>query len=398
MKKAICIIVYSPICQDARVLRQIAYLAPHYRLTVIAFGAPHPSWEAIPDLTWRPLARDRGVFSREHLPHALTTLAGLLGIADQLPALLEWTLRSSSLYAQSVSLITAARPDAVLANDHDTLPAACAAADALGCRLVFDAHEHAPSLFDDNFIKQRRHVPLVKHILTRCASRADAVLTVAPAIAERYRTEFGLDPQVVLNAPEYREIPDHAVQSEHINLVHHGVPLRDRRLDRMIDAVAAADARFHLHFMLTWENRYLAELKAHAAKIAPNRVTFHPPVPPEQVVARITEYDLGIHLLNPSKYNNIIALPNKFFDFIGAGLPALVGPSPSMEAIVREHGCGWVSPSFTPADTAVLLNRLTVEEIRAARARTREAARVLNAGHELVKVVALFARLLDSGI
>jgi hypothetical protein len=38
-RPTICIISFSPIARDARVLRQIDYLAPHYDLAVLGHGA-----------------------------------------------------------------------------------------------------------------------------------------------------------------------------------------------------------------------------------------------------------------------------------------------------------------------------------------------------------------------
>src|SRR5690606_23835189 len=54
MRQRICIIGYSPIHRDARILRQIEYLSPDYDLTVIAHGEPVA---AFPDVTWRFVPR-----------------------------------------------------------------------------------------------------------------------------------------------------------------------------------------------------------------------------------------------------------------------------------------------------------------------------------------------------
>ena len=48
-RKRVCIISYSPIARDARVLRQIKYLGAHFDLTVIGYGA-RPS--RFPDIEW----------------------------------------------------------------------------------------------------------------------------------------------------------------------------------------------------------------------------------------------------------------------------------------------------------------------------------------------------------
>ena len=50
MRKRICILSFSHIIRDGRVLRQIEFLAPHYDLSVIGFGqSPRP------DIEWLPI-------------------------------------------------------------------------------------------------------------------------------------------------------------------------------------------------------------------------------------------------------------------------------------------------------------------------------------------------------
>lgn len=51
-KKSICIISFSPIYRDARVLRQIKYLSPFFDLNIIGYGHSHPSWLNMPNVKW----------------------------------------------------------------------------------------------------------------------------------------------------------------------------------------------------------------------------------------------------------------------------------------------------------------------------------------------------------
>ncbi len=84
----------------------------------------------------------------------------------------------------------------------------------------------------------------------RYAPTVDASTTVAPAIAEKYRQEFGLDPAVVLNCPEKMDLQPRPVDPGCIRLIHHGMAQRGRRLEIMIEAMALADPRYRLHLML----------------------------------------------------------------------------------------------------------------------------------------------------
>ena len=174
-------------------------------------------------------------------------------------------------------------------------------------------------------------------MLRKYRGQLDGSMTVAPAIAERYRAELGFFPIIVLNAPKLVPVEPHNVGADNIRLVYHGGASPDRRLERMIETLAKAERRFTLHFIMVDEaSPYVQSLKKLAQNLEPGRIEFHPPVPPSQVVQHIAEYDIGFYLLEPSNYNNSVALPNKLFDFLAAGLAVCVGPSPGMARMVKE--------------------------------------------------------------
>jgi hypothetical protein len=50
-RPTVCIISFSPIARDARVLRQIAALAPQYNLLVLGYGPP-PRWRDAASVRW----------------------------------------------------------------------------------------------------------------------------------------------------------------------------------------------------------------------------------------------------------------------------------------------------------------------------------------------------------
>ena len=138
----------------------------------------------------------------------------------------------------------------------------------------------------------------------------------------------------------------------------------------------------------------IAPLRRLADEVEPGRVFFVPPVPPAQVVSEIAKYDGGFYVLAPTNYNNQIALPNKFFDFIVAGLAVVIGSSPAMAQLVREYEFGVVASSFTAAAAAAALNSLTVDQLISMRAQARVAAQAINADTEMAKLITLFKQLL----
>jgi glycosyltransferase involved in cell wall biosynthesis len=91
-----------------------------------------------------------------------------------------------------------------------------------------------------------------------------------------------------------------------------------------------------------------------------------------------------------------MALPNKFFEFIMAGLAVAIGPSPAMAAIVNRYDLGVVADTFDPRALADRLNALTAADIDAMKHRSLAAARDLNAENEMRKLHDIYARLLAS--
>jgi glycosyltransferase involved in cell wall biosynthesis len=388
MSPTICIISFSPIARDARVLRQIAALAPQYNLLVVGYDLPPPRWRDAANVRWFTLEPLRWY---EWLYRAGFLLAGRVLRLTVFYELWYWLNR---LHRQAFNLVRFLNADLLIANDWHALPLAWRLAVHWNAPLILDLHEYAPLEWEEQWQWRLFFAPMIRFFLQRYATQADATITVAPAIARRYHEEFGFFPATVLNAPDYVALEDHTIDPQSVRLIHHGGAVRARQLELMIDTVRLCDQRYHLSFMLVGDEGYIRYLQAYASRVAPGRVAFLAPVTPEQVVNRIAPFDMGFFLLKPTNYNYSVALPNKLFDFVHAGLAVCVGPSPGMAAFVHEWQCGVVAPSFAPAAVAAMLNRLSAKEITTMRRAARAAAAQINAATEMAKVVDLCDRLL----
>ena len=374
-------------------LRQITYLAPHYDLLVAGYGArpaacdaPGVQWVALPE----PLRYTR--------IHALRDLLALgvgsrtaLGLNDlwhrtRPESLAAWQLLRGESFA------------AIHANDFHALAVGARLAGSWGARLVVDLHEHSPGEHEQRLVWRWIHADARRALLRRYASQIDAAITVCAPIARLYQNEVGLAPIVIRNTPDLAAAADHHVAGARFQLLHHGAAIRARRLEDAITTVALLDARFTLEFLLTGDGVYIAELEALAARVAPGRVVFSPPVPPAQIVARIAVADIGLCVIPPVNTNYRLALPNKLFDALGAGLALAIGPSPAMAEVVAQYNCGVIAADFTPHAMAAALGALTPDALTHLRAGARRAAQDLNAGVEMPKLVALYDRLLRGGL
>ncbi len=401
--------------RDARVLRQIKYLASHYRLSIIGYGDPPDKYDNLIGIQWRfvmppeslessNLLMKRNIFLKnigkvvQFLLSKMRKLINsiLLGAGHLSPVFYEIWYWKKKHYHSAFEYITQSRCDAILANDWESLPVAVKAAKQLSAKLVFDAHEYAPLQFENKLIWRLFFKKAIIYFLNKYSKQIDASFTVCAPISERYHQEFGLEPIVILNAPEKVEIQEREVEFAHVRLIHHGAAIRARKLEIMIKALGLSNGRFSLHFkLIEIDHKYFDELKKIAEYTAPGRVVFDPPVHPDEIAHNIFQYDIGFCLIYPSNFNYKISLPNKLFDYIIAGLPVLVGPSPEMVKLVQEHKVGWVAPSFEPEDIAYTLNRITLDELIEKRLATREAAKKMNASTEMSKMCNIFNQLLS---
>lgn len=167
---------------------------------------------------------------------------------------------------------------------------------------------------------------------------------------------------MITNACDYVEKKPSPTDNQQITLIYHGVTIRSRQLEIMIEMVDYLDKRFTLHLMLVnTDSNYLKRLKKLAEGIG--NIRFLRPVYMEEIVKTINQYDIGIFVLPPTNLNYKYALPNKLFEFIQARLAVAIGPSPEMAIIVKQYNLGIVAEDFGPETIANELNKLTKEKI-----------------------------------
>jgi hypothetical protein len=123
--------------------------------------------------------------------------------------------------------------------------------------------------------------------------------------------------------------------------------------------------------------RYLEQLKRTAGRTRNVRIV--DPVPIDQIVPTMETYDVGLCSIAATNFNNLHSLPNKFFDSVQAGLAVMIGPSPDMATIVREHDLGPIAAGFDGPSQRVVLAGLEPAEVDRWRENARAARPALSA-------------------
>jgi glycosyltransferase involved in cell wall biosynthesis len=295
----------------------------------------------------------------------------------------------------------AERPDVVHANDIATLIPGYLAARLSRAALVYDTHEYAVGVPYRKAVWAWLAATIERLLIRRC----DAVITVSDGIAERLQSRYELTekPVVVRNVPDL--LPPHPAAAPDLRremgigdaplVLHQGAVADGRGGGNLVRAVAQMDSA-HLLF-LGADGAFADGLRELGQGLGlDGRLHFHPPVALAGLLSFTSQADVGVSLLEDTCENHRLALPNKLFEYLAAGLPVVVSDLPEMRRLVGERGVGWTTDPGDPADIARVLGvALTDRDDTGLHERVRAAAAELNWAHERSRLTGLYAALGD---
>jgi glycosyltransferase involved in cell wall biosynthesis len=235
--------------------------------------------------------------------------------------------------------------------------------------LLYDAHELVSGLAPS----AKRPASVIRAwaaLEAEFIGHADRVITVSPLIAERLMGLYGLPdcPDVVLNAPVVFDRPNGSTSPVRMAagvspsarlLVYSGSLAAPRGVDSLISALPYLPPDHHVAILaVPYPNPYGQHLVHIARAIGvSDRVHLVPPVASHRVVDHLRGADVGVHPMWRGP-NHDLALPNKLFEYLHAGLDLAVSDCDAMADFVREHRLGEVFRAGEAADLAAAVQRL----------------------------------------
>jgi glycosyltransferase involved in cell wall biosynthesis len=290
------------------------------------------------------------------------------------------------------------RPDIVHAHDAAMLLPGALSARLTGARLVYDSHELAASVPYRERAWQWFVRTLERTLVPRCA----AVITVSDGIAARLMERYRLPvrPTVVRNVSALERRGQGQLRRRlGINggtflVLHQGAPAPDRGCDVLVDATASVDG-VHLAFLGDPEPGYAQELseRIRERQVA-DRVSMLPSVPLNELLANTAEADVGVTLLQDTCESHRLALPNKLFEYIAAGVPVIASELPEAEQLVSSYEIGWcVTPDEPDSVAAAIRAAAERKGDGALRERLVAAAAELNWEREKERLLGLYSAL-----
>jgi glycosyltransferase involved in cell wall biosynthesis len=376
MPKHVLILSYSDLSRDARVLRQINELRQSYSVSTgarVASGVETGLFiRMLPEETFH---LGFPIFFRKAYSAFIigrTTLMRKLGAQERI----YWT----PYRKRTLAALAKVPADLIIANDIDTLPLAIrlAGQSERQPKVVFDAHEFSPGQHEGDAQWMKLVQPLNVHLCKTYMPQADRCFTVSPSIAEAYQKLTGVRPSLLTNAPHYVDQPPASHHSCIVELVHHGGASPERQTLQLVEMMDLLGPGFRLNlFLVSSDQAYLQKVRI-ACSERPN-VIYNDPLPPEEIISTIHGFDIGIHLLPPTSFNHIHALPNKLFEFIQARLAIAVSPSPAMARLVTENKLGVVAEDYSFEALARAIHSMDRQRIADCKRSANDCARALSA-------------------
>jgi glycosyltransferase involved in cell wall biosynthesis len=298
--------------------------------------------------------------------------------ALRFPAVRTWRRmapESVDLEEAFAPVLDALQPDLLHSHDVQTLNVVAAASERAAARgrrvpWIYDAHEHIVGLTTYSPDRLAGLIDLEESFIRR----ADAVLTVCDPIADDLWRRFGLRerPTVVLNAPllaagdpdpvgsgcvegQVPAVTRANRRSLHVDagldpatpiVVYSGKVDRDRGIDDLASALVDLPVDVHVVLITNRDagDSYLAGLRGRLERHGcAGRLRIVPYVAPDELVDYLSEAAVGFAGFSPIG-NHEVSLPNKFFDYLHAGVPMVVSDLRLLGPLVRRLGVGRVYP------------------------------------------------------
>jgi glycosyltransferase involved in cell wall biosynthesis len=400
--RTICILALSLIADDPRARRQAeAFHRAGWKVVAVGLpGAksPPPEW---PILTRHdpPTVPARSIIERlpRQLLHALQYRLRLLAVRvrPEVAQQIYWS------WSQNVLDIyeCARRVNAAvwLANDWNMLPIAARLARENGGVYSYDTHELAIEEYAENPKWRLFQRSMVSAIERRFIGDAVVISAVSSGIAERLDKFYQLSrPTLTIrNTPSFEEIPFRPTRRDRIQLLYHGIVVPNRGIEAAIDSVPLWRPEFTLTIRGPENPAFSPALRERIANLGlGHRVRLVPPVPMTALVREAAAFDVGISFLPGNSRNNEFALPNKFFEYVMAGLALCASDRPEMARLIQQYDLGVTIAAVEPKAIAVAINALDPDRIDRFKRNALAAARELCWERESERLVGAYSAAL----
>lgn len=297
------------------------------------------------------------------------------------------------------------KADLYIAHYIAALPAACHAARKHGAAWAFDAEDFHRGQFEDDEADSPES-RIVRRLEAAYLPRAAYLTAASPGIADAYAGVAQVErPIVILNVFPRSNGPlapsERGGAEPGPSLYWFSQTIGAKRgIECAIEAISIARSRPHLYLRGNMQAGFDRTMRALAEKAGvADRVHVLPPEIGADMERLASRHDLGLVAETGSSINRAIALTNKLFTYLLAGVPALVSDIPAHREIASACESLILFQTENAVDLAAAIDRvlLNPEDLARLRGLAWEAGqRTFNWDVEKAKLIELVERRIGS--
>ena len=254
------------------------------------------------------------------------------------------------------------KADILWANDLDTLLPNYTIARLKKMKLVYDSHEY----FTESVYKKSSR-KVWQRLENYLFPRLKNVITVNDSIKKVYEDRFGIPVTVIRNVPYQQRNKENdkniVLPKDKKILIIQGMGLNENRgAEEAVEMMQFLPGNFILYFI--GSGTILNKLKQRVSELGlETKIIFVDPLPYEQMLEYTRQSFLGLIFEKiETSDEHRFSLPNKFFDYLHAGIPVLSSDAPEIKKIIEKYDVGDFITSFNPKEIAEKVISISKDE------------------------------------
>ncbi|MEQ1677811.1 MAG: glycosyltransferase, partial [Chitinophagaceae bacterium] len=243
------------------------------------------------------------------------------------------------------------RMDAICAIDLDTILPCLKISRWKKIPRIYDAHE----LFTE--LKEVVTRPRIKKVWDKIERKAVPAFkwgyTVSESIAAEFNKRYGVSYQTIPNTPKLKELETFPATEQFI--LYQGAVNEARGFEYLVPAMQWVNAKL----VICGDGNFMLRLKQlildHQLE---NKIELKGMLPPDKLWTISRQAYIGMAVAENEGLNQYLALPNKFFDYIHAGLPQITMNFPEYRKINAQYEVAVLIDDLDPKRIATAINNL----------------------------------------
>jgi glycosyltransferase involved in cell wall biosynthesis len=275
--------------------------------------------------------------------------------------------------------------DAICAIDLDTIIPCHFVSRFKRIPRIYDAHE----LFTE--MKEVITRPRIKKIWTRVEKKLVPNFkfgyTVSESIAEEFHRRYDVNYKTIRNLPLLK--PFDAIEIAEKFILYQGAVNEARGFEYLIPAMQEVKCKL----VICGDGNFMPQLKKLIVEYKlESKIELKGMVPPEEIWKISQQASIGIALAEREGLNQYLALPNKFFDYVHAGLPQVTMGYPEYQKINKLFEVAVLIYDLAPKKIADAINNLLADDVLHSKLKNNclKARQELNWQHEEKKLLSFY--------